>query len=134
VQGERTTIDGLDAFIGGYEGQIEGLGPVYSRAAHIAYDGRIYLIAGIVSPDIFAQADPAFTATIRSFRRLTASEAESIRPHRVDLYVVRPGDTWAALAERSGGAVSADTLAVMNQQTPGSQPPVGARIKIVVEG
>jgi predicted Zn-dependent protease len=134
VQGERATIDGLEAFIGGYQGTIEGLGPVYSRAAHIAYDGKIYLIAGIVSADIFAQADPAFTATIRSFRRLSASEAESIRPNRVDLHVVRPGDTWAALAERSRGAISAETLAVMNQHAPGSQPAVGARVKIVVEG
>jgi len=134
VQGERATIDGLDAFVGLYQGQIEGLGAVASRAAHIAYDGKVYLIAGIVSPDVFQQADSAFLETIRSFRRLSATEAESIRPNRIDLYVVRPGDTWVSLAERSKGAVTAATLAVMNNLTPGSQPPVGARIKIVVEG
>ena len=134
VQGERATLDGLDAFVGVYQGQIEGLGAVTSRAAHIAYDGKVYLVAGLVAPDLFQQADSAFLGTIRSFRRLSASEAASIRPNRIDLHVVRTGDTWAALAERSKGAVTAATLAVMNNLAPGSQPPVGARIKIVVEG
>ena len=134
VQGERATLDGLDAFVGVYQGQIEGLGAVTSRAAHIAYDGKVYLVAGLVAPDLFQQADSAFLGTIRSFRRLSASEAASIRPNRIDLHVVRTGDTWAALAERSKGAVTAATLAVMNNLAPGSQPQVGARIKIVVEG
>jgi predicted Zn-dependent protease len=52
----------------------------------------------------------------------------------VDLYVVRGGDTWLSIAERSGGAVTPATLAVMNNATPGSQPQPGARIKIVVRG
>jgi hypothetical protein len=42
------------------------------------------------------------TGRIRSFRALSASEAENIRPHRIDLYIVRAGDTWDSLAERSG--------------------------------
>ena len=134
VQGERATIDGLDAFVGTYQGQIQDLGAVAMRAAHIAYDGKIYLLAGLVSPNLFQQADAAFVGTIRSFRRLSATEAESIRPNRVDLYVVRPGDTWAGLAERSDGAIKAPTLAVMNNYAPNSQPPVGMRIKIVVAG
>jgi predicted Zn-dependent protease len=134
VQGERATIDGLEAYVGLYQGQVEGLGAVASRAAHIAYDGKIYMLAGLVAPAGLQQADAAFLATIRSFRRLSASEAEGIRPNRLDLYVVRPGDTWAGLAERSKGAVTAATLAVMNQMAPGSTPAVGARIKIVVEG
>jgi predicted Zn-dependent protease len=134
LEGERATIGGLDAFVGLYEGQIEGLGPVAVRAGHIAHGGNVYMIAGVVAPGVFRQADPAFLASIRSFRALSASEAESIRPSRVDLYVVRAGDTWAGLAERSGGAIRPGTLAVMNNFAPESQPPAGARIKIVVEG
>jgi hypothetical protein len=39
VEGERTTINGLEAFVGSYEGQIEELGIVGSRAAHILHNG-----------------------------------------------------------------------------------------------
>ena len=134
IEGERATINGLDAFIGLYEGQIQELGPVAMRAAHIAHGNNVYMLAGIVSPDLFRQADSAFLGTIRSFRPLSASEAENIRPNRIDLYVVRAGDTWAGLAERSGGAIKPDTLAIMNNFAPSTPPPAGARIKTVVAG
>src|SRR5688572_3113707 len=134
IEGARTSINGLDAFVGVYQGQIEGLGNVAMRAAHIAYDGKVYVVAGLVPPEAFQQADAAFTASIRSFRSLPPAEAENIRPNRVDLYVVREGDTWASIAQRGGGVISPATLAVMNKSTPGSQPQPGTRIKIVVGG
>lgn len=133
-QGERTTINGLDAYVGLYRGQVDGLGPVTSRAAHIAHGGRVYLVAGLAGSGAFQQADGAFTSAIRSFRALSASEAENIRPNRLDLYVVRAGDTWASIAERSGGVIGPASLAIMNQMRPGSQPAPGSRIRIVVAG
>ena len=129
VQGDRTTIDGLEAFIGVYQGQIEGLGSVTMRAAHIAYERNVFMLAGLTAPNLFQQADNAFATSIRSFKRLSPAEAENIRPNRVDLYVVRSGDTWQSIAERSGGVVKPATLAVMNHAEPNSQPQVGARIK-----
>jgi predicted Zn-dependent protease len=134
VSGDRTTINGLDAFVGVYQGQIEGLGEVTSRAAHIAHGGAYYLVAGLVAPPGFEPADGAFTTAIRSFRPLSAAEAEAIRPSRVDFYVVRAGDTWASLAARSGGAIKPSTLAVMNHSARDAEPRVGARIRIVVAG
>ncbi len=134
VQGGRTTINGLDAFVGVYQGQMEGLGAVATRAAHIAHNKSVFVVAGLVSARLFEQADGAFSAGIRSFRPLSAAEAEGIRPNRVDFYVVREGDTWTSMAERAGGAIKPATLAVMNGAMPGSAPQVGARIKIVVGG
>jgi predicted Zn-dependent protease len=134
IEGGRTTINGLDAFVGVYQGEMQQLGPVGMRVAHIQHDRDVYILAGIVAPNSFRQADNAFSASIRSFRPLSASEAENIRPDRVDLYVVRAGDTWTSIAERSGGAIKPATLAVMNNASPGSQPQAGARIKIVVRG
>jgi len=134
VRGERTTINGLDAFVGLYQGQIQDMGQVTARAAHIAYNGKVYVVAGLVQADAFQHADGAFLASIRSFRSMSAAEAENIRPNRVDLYVVRAGDSWQSIAERSGGVISAATLAVMNKSTPGSTPQPGSRIKIVVSG
>ena len=134
VQGERTTIDGLEAFVGLYQGQLEGLGDVTLRAAHIAYERNVFMIAGFAAPNLFQQADGALSRGVRSFRKLTAAEAENIRPNRIDLYVVRGGDTWQSIAERSGGVIKPDSLAVMNGVQPSSQPQPGARIKIVVGG
>ena len=134
IEGEAVTINELDAYLGVYEGRIEGLGAVTMRAAHIRHDGQIYLVTGIAPPDGFGQADGAFLASIRSFRRLSAAEAEAIHPNRVDLYIVRTGDTWQSIAERSGGVVTPETLAIMNKATLATQPQTGARIKIVVSG
>jgi predicted Zn-dependent protease len=132
VRGERTTINGLDAFVGVYQGQMEGLGAVGTRAAHIAHNNQVYLLAGLVPAQGFEQVDSAFVQTIRSFRPLSAAEAENIRPNRVDLYTVRSGDTWQSIAARSGGVVDARTLAVMNNLQTGAEPQPGSRIKIVV--
>jgi predicted Zn-dependent protease len=134
LDGDRTTINGLEAFVGVYEGQMQGLGAVAMRAAHIVHGRDVYILAGLVAPNAFRQADAAFNTSIRSFRPLSTAEAEDIRPDRVDLYIVRAGDTWASIAERSGGAIKPATLAVMNNAAPGSQPQPGNRIKIVVRG
>jgi predicted Zn-dependent protease len=134
VSGDRTTINGLDAFVGVYQGQIEGLGDVTMRAAHIAHGGSYYLVAGLVAPGTFEGVDGTFMTAIRSFRPLTAAEAEAIRPSRIDFYTVRDGDTWESLAQRSAGAIKPSTLAVMNHSSPDAAPRAGARIKIVVAG
>ena len=127
-------INGLEAFVGVYDGQMQGLGRVRSRAAHIMHDGNVYMVAGLVASSAFEQADAAFSTSLNSFRNLSAAEAEDIRPDRVDLYVVRAGDTWQSIAEGAGGAVKPATLAIMNSATPGSEPQPGTRIKIVVRG
>jgi predicted Zn-dependent protease len=134
VDGQRTTINGLDAFIGVYQGALEGLGNVTVRAAHIAHGNQIYMLAGLAPPQAFDQADGTLTQAIRSFRPLSAAEAENIRPNRVDLYVVRQGDTWEGIAERFGGVVTGQTLSVMNNSQPKDRPTPGARIKVVVAG
>lgn len=134
LQGERSTIGGREAFVGTYQGQIEGLGDVTSRAAHILHGDAYYLVAGLVAASGFERVDATFLSGIRSFRAISAAEADSIRPDRIDLYVVRAGDTWASIAERSGGAISPSALAVMNHALPDSQPRTGTRIKIVVRG
>src|SRR3989441_1819926 len=134
VDGQRTTINGLDAFIGVYQGALEGLGNVTLRAAHIAHNNQVYMLAGLAPPQAFDQADGTFMQAIRSFRSMSAAEAENIHPNRIDLYVVRQGDTWESIAERSGGVVTAQTLSIMNNSQPRDRPTPGARIKIVVGG
>jgi len=134
ASGSRQQINGLDAFIGLYQGSLEGLGNVMMRAAHIVHNGNVYLVAGFSAPKVFEPLDSAILSSIRTFKPLTAAEAEAVHPNRVDIYLVRQGDSWQSIAERSGGVIKASTLAIMNGAEPNSQPSVGRRIKIVVGG
>jgi predicted Zn-dependent protease len=134
ISGERAQVNGLDAYVGTYQGQMQGLGNVGTLAAHIVHQRRVYLFAGIAPANDFEAAQRPFAVSIRSFKELSAQEAGNIRPNRVDLYTVRGGDTWQGIAERSGGTVKPSTLAIMNNYDPSQQPKAGDRIKIVVGG
>jgi predicted Zn-dependent protease len=135
VNGERAQVNGLDAYVGTYQGQIEGLGNVVTLAAHIVHERNVYLFAGLASPNGYQNAQRPFAESIRSFRELSRQEAANIRPNRVDIYTVRPGDTWRGIAESTGdGTVKASTLAIMNDYEPSVPPRPGDRIKVVVQG
>jgi predicted Zn-dependent protease len=136
VNGERAQVNGLDAYVGTYQGQMQGLGNVVTLAAHIVHDRNVYLFAGIAPPNEFNSVQRQFAESIRTFRELSRQEAANIRPNRVDLYTVRPGDTWQSLAQRMGEAagIKPSTLAIMNNYEPGVPPRPGDRIKIVIEG
>ena len=135
LQGQTMEINGLDAHVGLYRGQLQGLGDVGVRGAYIVQDRTVYLLVGLAPAQGFEAADAAFARTIRSFRPLSRAEAEDVRPNIVDLYTVRAGDTWQSIAERAArGAVDAGTLAIMNNADVREQPRPGERIKIVVEG
>jgi len=135
ISGGRTSIHGLDAFVGSYAGPMQNLGRVRIRAAHIVYDRAIYLLAGIAPLDTYDASEPAFSNAIDSFRPLTRADAERLQPNRIDLYTARPGDTWQAIAARAGnGVVKPSTLAIMNGHPVDDQPRAGERLKIVVNG
>jgi predicted Zn-dependent protease len=134
VNGERAQLNGLDAYVGTYQGQLEGLGNVATLAAHIVHDRNVYLFAGLAPPNLYDSAQRQFSQSIRSFRELSRQEAANIHPNRVDLYTVRSGDTWQGLAEAGNNVVKPATLAIMNNYDPAQPPRPGDRIKIVVQG
>jgi predicted Zn-dependent protease len=135
VDGSETTINGLPAFVGSYVGSLSNTGRVEIRAAHVVHEREVYLVAGIAPIDAYSTVEPTFAKSLRSFRLLSAGEAESIRPNRIDLYTPRPGDTWQSIAERQGkGVVKATTLAIMNGHPVNEPPRPGERLKIVVGG
>ena len=135
LNGQRAQINGMDAYVGTYQGNLEGLGNVVTSAAHIVHEKNVYLLAGFSPPNQFDAAQREFAASIRSFRELSREEAAGIRPNRVDVYTVRSGDTWQSIAQRTGdGTVKPATLAIMNNSEPSQQPRAGDRIKVVVTG
>jgi predicted Zn-dependent protease len=135
VSGSRTEVNGLDAFVGTYQGNMQGIGNSTVRAAHIAHEKRVYLVAGVAAQQLFPRMEDELNRAVGSFRPLSRQDAAGIQPNRVDLYTVRPGDTWQSIASRaSDGTVKPSTLAIMNHYEPDRPPPTGARIKIVVGG
>jgi predicted Zn-dependent protease len=134
LEGEDVRLGGLDAFIGLYQGQINGIGSVVMRAAHVIQGRTVYVVAGFAPEAEWGRIDQAVTTSLRSFRELSAREAADIHPNRLDFYTVRSGDTWQSIAQRGGGLVRASDLAIMNQHDVSDQPDPGEQIKIVVAG
>jgi predicted Zn-dependent protease len=96
---------------------------------------QIYMLAGVAPTDEFARVEPEFTRALASFRELSSSEAATVRPNRLAVYVARGGDSWQSIAQRAGqGLVSATRLALMNGFAVNVQPPAGTTLKIVVAG
>jgi predicted Zn-dependent protease len=135
VNGGRTEINGLDAYVGTYQGNIEGLGSAVTVAAHIVHGRSVYVVAGLAPSNQFEGVERQLVSSIRSFRSLNQNEAANIRPNRVELYTVRSGDTWQSIASRAGdGTIKPATLAIMNNSDPSRQPQPGGRIKIIAAG
>jgi predicted Zn-dependent protease len=135
VRGSSTHINGLPAHLGTYTRTIERLGRVSVRAAHIAHEGRTYLVAGVAPLAQFAANDQTFDATIKTFRPLSIEAAERVEPMRLAIHWVRAGDSWESLAGLAeSDAITAKELALVNGFAPGTAPVPGTRIKVVRAG
>lgn len=126
---------GRDSFVGVYTGKARGVGDVRVRAVHVMVGRQIFMLAGVAPKAEFPRVEAEFTQAIGSFRELSGSEAATVRPNRLGVYVARLGDSWQSIAQRAGkGLVSATRLALMNGFAVNVQPPAGTTLKIVVEG
>ena len=134
VDGQSSSLNGVSAYIGSYQGAIDGVGRVTMRAAHIAQGRQVYLLGGFAPRDQFDRISQLLDRSIGSFRTLSAAEADAIRPNRLDFYTVRQGDTWQSIAARTGGLIRASQLAIMNSSAVNEQPKPGDSIKVVVAG
>ncbi len=133
--GDRTTINGLEAYLGSYQRQVDNIGQVMARVAHIRHDRNIFLFGGFGPADEMIRVERDVNRSIRSFRPLSREEADSILPNEIALYVAREGDTWQGIAQRAGeDIVLATTLAIMNGYPVNEQPQPGDLLKIVVSG
>jgi len=135
TSGANTRVNGLEAYVGTYEKTV-GTVRAIVRAAHVRAGRQIYIVAGLASADDFARVERDFNATIQSFRELSQQEADRIQPSRIAFATVRNGDTWDAIAARSGTPVpvKGSTLAIMNGSDPVTPPKAGARIRVITGG
>ena len=132
----KATINGLDAVIGFYQGEVSGVGTVFARAAFIRHGRQeVYVLAGVGPNTDFNVIEREIDEALRSFRRLSQDEADRIVPNVIALHEVGTGDTWQAIAQHEGAEiVNAATLAIMNGYPVNEQPRAGDVIKIVVPG
>jgi predicted Zn-dependent protease len=134
VDGQDTRINGLPAFVGTLQGQMQQMGDVVMRSAWIGHDNQVFRVAGLVPTSAYRQVQRVVDASVRSFQPLSAVEAARIRPTVLALYTVQQGDTWDSIATGPGrNLVPAATLAVINGVALQERPQAGDRLKIVVD-
>lgn len=135
VSGTDERINGLEAWVGTFDGKVTDVGQVMARAAFVAHGRNVFRLLGFAPRDEFPLITREVEASQGSFRPLSREEAREIRPNEVDLYTVRAGDTWQSIAQRAGrGIVNAATLAIINGYEPAEQPSPGDLIKVVIAG
>jgi predicted Zn-dependent protease len=133
VRGQATRVNGLDAYLGVYQGVVNNR-QTQMQAAVIRSGDQTYLVAGLAPAAEYGSVSSAFSTSIASFRSLSRDEADRLQPDRIEFYQARPGDTWDSLSRRGGGRISPSTLAIMNGVDPGTPPRAGSRLRVVVGG
>jgi predicted Zn-dependent protease len=91
---------------------------------------RFIYAARHLTPDV----DRAFRQSIQSFRRLSLAEIQGIKPLRISIRTVRPGDT----AEKLGASMAVpdrpvERFRALNGLGSKDEPQPGDRVKLVVE-
>ncbi len=84
VDGQETRINGLPAFVGTFQGQMQQMGDVVLRSAWISHDNQVFRLAGLAPTSAYRQLQQVVDASVRSFQPLSAAEAERIRPTVLD--------------------------------------------------
>lgn len=127
---ERTTVNGLPAAYG--TARVQGSnGPL--DVVVFAYDfggGKAYHFVTITQ----AGGAGVFNPMFRSMRRISASEAGSVKPKRLDVVTVRPGDTVQSLAARMAfDNAKLERFLVLNNLSTSSRLAAGNKVKIVTD-
>ena len=129
---ERLTVNGLDAATGAARVRLKSGVRDVRLVALNGGPGRLYRLMFITPPDISPAAVEELERTTHSFRRLSPSEAAAVRPLRIRVVRLQPGDSPRQLAANMPlGAVSLDWFNLLNGIEVGAAPQPGTRIKTV---
>ncbi|WP_336976929.1 M48 family metalloprotease [Altererythrobacter fulvus] len=127
----KTTVNGLPAMVGtarvqSGESQVDVVVYAYEFSGSQAFH-----FAAIAPAGQAAVFDPMFA----SMRRISASEAASVTPRKVEVVTVRNGDTVASLANRMAYTDAREArFRVLNGLASGDTLKAGQKMKIVVKG
>ena len=131
-QPQRTTINGMPAAITATQAQS---GSSFVDVSVVAYQWDRDTVYHFVMITRGGQGIGPFRSMVSSLRRLTASEAASIRPRIIDVVTVRQGDTVQSLANRMAyRSFQLDRFLSLNGLNAGSRLTPGQKVKLVVYG
>ena len=129
--GEEQVINGQEAWVG----EVDASGSTTPlKLMGVIYKGRdLFLFNG----ECDAEGDPekfreAFLATLQGLRPMSAEDVHRGQSNRIQVIAARPGDTYAALAERASISRHAEeTLRLLNGGHPHGEPRAGDYVKVV---
>jgi predicted Zn-dependent protease len=107
-----------------------------ARIAAIRFDSkRIFRFIAVAPGKGVSNLPGAFQETISSFRKLSAAEAAAVRPWRIRIAEIRPGDTAWSLGRRMPFTrFQTEHFRMLNGLEAGDRVVAGTRMKLVVEG
>jgi predicted Zn-dependent protease len=131
---ERLDINGMEAATGRTRLNTRS-GARDLRLVAIRYDARsIYRMLFVTPPKATRPLLRAFRDTTYSFRKLSAAEAAALKPLRLEIHRVRPGERAATIAERMPFEdYRLRRFLVLNGLAQGADLPVGRKVKVVRE-
>jgi len=111
-------------------------GRLLARIAAIRFDSkRIFRFMAVAPGEGAANLPSAFQQTIASFRKLSKAEAAAVRPWRVKITGIQPGDTAWSLGRRMPFTkFQTEYFRMLNGLEKGEALVAGARMKLVIEG
>ncbi|MEX0697413.1 MAG: M48 family metalloprotease [Dongiaceae bacterium] len=127
-------INGLEAATGRTRAQTDR-GPLDLRLVVIRFDAdTIFRFIFATPPALTERLSTDLRRTTYSFRRLSAAEAASLRPQRLRVVTVQPGDTVATLGQRMPFEdYREERFRVLNGLGSNDRLVPGQRVKIVTE-
>jgi predicted Zn-dependent protease len=125
------TVDGKRAYRVDYKAQSSSGGWLRLRIAYMTREKMGFVVAAIAGLQEFPGQEGRFNAVISSFRHLSAQQAATIPLHRMKVYMVKSGDTFAAISNRFYQTTKyADDIKQFNGMDALNAPPEGTLIKI----
>ena len=131
---ERTHVDGMDAVAASTRVRTRSGVRDVRLVAIRAAPNRVYRFFFVTPPRQTREFSTPFRQMIASFRRLGVQQAANLRPLRLRVVKVRPGDTVESLAARMPfNDFRTERFQVLNGLRPGERLRPGQLVKIVTE-
>ena len=131
---ERTQVDGMDAVAASTRVHTRSGVRDVRLVAIRAAPTRVYRFFFVTPPRQTREFSTPFRQMIASFRRLGVAQAASLRPLRLRIVEVAPGDTVESLAARMPfNEFRTERFMVLNGLRPGERVQPGQLVKIVTE-
>jgi predicted Zn-dependent protease len=113
-QPQRRRINGLAAIAGPFTAQTQDGTQLRGSAAFVAYDGLVYEMIGLATPQGWQTHGAAISAALESFAPLADPVILAVRPHRLDVVRLERDLTLPAFAREYPGPASVAALGRIN--------------------